>query len=60
MDDTKLISNLYPTSLPVFIVPLMQTALNNTNHVSFPPHNPIYQKGGDAVLFQSQMSSKHG
>lgn len=51
MDDTKLISNLYPTSLPLFIVSLMQTALNNTNHVSFLPHNLTNQKGGDAVLF---------
>lgn len=51
MDDTKLICNLYPTSLPVFIVSLMQTALNNTTHVSFLPHKLINQKDGDAVLF---------
>lgn len=55
MEDTKLIFNFNSTAMPVFIVPVLQTALNNINHS---PHFHQTISSTKMVIMQSYFKAK--
>lgn len=56
MEDTKLIFNFNSTAMPVFIVPLLQTALNNINHS--PHFHQTISSSTKMVIMQSYFKAK--